>query len=63
MILDIASEIVMFDPTINFGTAQDMAEAILNRIENEGMRPPVYIKRNENPESMILFVECDGWEV
>ena len=43
MVLNIASEIVMFDPQIDFGKAQDMAEAILARVEKDDMlHCPVY---------------------
>lgn len=40
MIHSMASEIVIFDSKIDFGKAQDLAGALLDRIEKEGMTPP-----------------------
>lgn len=64
IILNIASEIVMFNHNINFGTAQDMAEVILIRIEKDGMLPPSYTYIPGNPDiiSSIGSGRKNEWE-
>lgn len=62
MILNMASEIVMFDHSITFDKAQDMAGAILDRQEKEGILPPSYNKPNEVFFDVTTFNKVNEWE-